>query len=128
MCLSGDVTGLGERNSIVDMAIANYRKAAGAICDGMSKRYGSVIRSHNTPNGWQAVVRAGRKTDETLIVVHTFDIDVPAEIELALPEDKYESIWSFKPDYLKYMISKRTIKFYGLTSNTGFVVMLKRSD
>ena len=127
MCLSGNIVSLSaEQNAIVDKAIAFYRKAADVISDGTSRRFGPKISSYTIPDGWQAMVREGAKTNETLIVCHTFDVGVPENVEIPLPDGDHELLWAFAPDMIDLKIDSGAIKFSGLNNNVGCVVMLKR--
>ena len=81
MCLSGDVLTLsGAQWRKVDEGIAFYRAVRGIIRDGVSTFHGSVSASWRHPTGWQAVCR--RAGEETLVVLHTFGGDFPAQVTL----------------------------------------------
>ncbi|MDO5575294.1 MAG: alpha-galactosidase [bacterium] len=83
MCISGDVTELSvEQWKTIDDGIAFYKTTSHIIHDGISVLHGSPIKSMRHPRGWQAVVRSTGK--ESLVVIHTFDGDIPECIEIPL--------------------------------------------
>ena len=126
MCLSGDIVEQDdEKQGIIDEAIAAYKKAVPVIRDGKSHRVGTPISSYTIPGGWQALIREGKKTDETMIVFHAFDREVPASVEFDLPAGRYEILWDFKPKDVSCAVEDGTFRISGITEHMGCVVMLK---
>ncbi|MEX1119203.1 MAG: glycoside hydrolase family 36 protein [Terrimicrobiaceae bacterium] len=73
MCLSGDIPELGKAQwELVEKAMALYRKIWPIIKDGRSVRFGPDLQSYRHPEGWQAVVRMGKRGRQALVVVHVF--------------------------------------------------------
>ncbi len=65
MCLSGDVTELSRAQwQVIDNGIAFYKKLVPIIRSGQSYLYGPYQRSFRHPEGWQALVRVGRDSNQ----------------------------------------------------------------
>lgn len=83
MCLSGDVTDLSEAQwDVIDRGISFYREIAPVIKEGKSHRRGPHISSDRHPEGYQVLLREGKKG--TLVVIHCFHGDLPSTIEVDL--------------------------------------------
>ncbi len=88
MCISGDVTNLtDEQWAVIDGGMAFYKKIAPVILNGQSYRFGPKIKSARNPKGWQGLVRTG-ENGEAVALLHTFAGELPARIELELPQEK----------------------------------------
>ncbi len=98
MCLSGDVTDLSEEQwDTIERGIAFYREIAPIIKNGKSHRRGPKITSDRHPKGWQALVRNG-ENGETLVVLHTFNGELPEYIEVDLEGRASEVISTYSHD------------------------------
>lgn len=81
MCLSGDIYDLTARQlSLVEEAVAFYRKAAQIIRSGKTTRIECSTESYNHPNGQQLVIR--EYEGKRLIIYHRFrdSVDLPGHI------------------------------------------------
>ncbi|WP_083180167.1 glycoside hydrolase family 36 protein [Paenibacillus yonginensis] len=86
MCLSGDIHELDQEQwSLLDKAIAFYKKAVPVIKEGKSSRFGPAISSYRHPKGWQGIMRSSADESEILIVVHTFELEGKERVILPLP-------------------------------------------
>jgi len=91
MCLSGDVLNLSDEQwAKIDEGVDFYREVRDIIRDGVSTLYGTVSSSWRQPEGWQTVCRT--TGDETLVVAHTFDGELPEKIEIPVDADKIERV------------------------------------
>ena len=127
MCLSGSLAELSERQlSIMDEAIALYKKSVEVLKNGKTRHIGPHIRSYTKPNGWQAVVREGKGIDETLVVFRSFEMEVPETIYVDIPDGNFVIEWTFKPDFVNCDIENGKLKISGMRENTGCVFMLKK--
>lgn len=94
MCLSGDILNLStEQWQVIDSGIAFYKQISHIIKSGISKFYGTKIKSYNYPEGWQAVIRTNSEND-SIIIIHTFDIKAPLTIELPVMANEIISVFS----------------------------------
>lgn len=85
MCLSGDIHELREEQwSVLDKAIAFYKRVAPVIKAGTTERFGPLVRSYRHPKGWQGMMRTSDDGSEILIVVHTFECYGKEQIALPL--------------------------------------------
>jgi alpha-galactosidase len=83
MCISGEITGLGDAQWELVLKMKKlYGKAAPIIRVGKSRRFGERGESWRRPTGWQAVMRAG-EAGGLLAVIHIF-ADPPATIDIPL--------------------------------------------
>ena len=90
MCLSGDVTHLeAEQWEVITAGIAFYKKVAPIIKNGVSYLGGRVGKSWRHPEGYQTVLRKRDDCREALVVIHTFDGDLPEIIEVDLGGEGY---------------------------------------
>lgn len=86
MCISGDVTKLNaDQWRVIESGMEFYKEIAPIIRDGQSYHYGPKIKSMRHPEGWQALLRVG-KDERAYLVLHTFDGELPEQIEIPLPE------------------------------------------
>ena len=93
LCLSGDVTELGEeQNKAIDEGIAFYKEAAPIIKHGFSRLYRYTTGSDRHPRGWQAVVREG--AEKTLVTLHTFSGELPELIEVPVNGSSIERVYA----------------------------------
>lgn len=127
ICLSGSIGELTpEQSAIVDLAITDYKKSIEIIKNGKSHRLGAPVRSYTIPSGWQAVVREGTTCQQTMVVFHTFDVDVPDTVEIPLPEDVRSIIWDFRPDKIHCHMQDKKLVVQRLKPNIGCVFMLTK--
>ncbi len=85
MCLSGDVTELSEEQwKIIEGGMAFYRRIVPVIQDGQSILYAEWGRSMRHPEGWQGVFRYTRDRREAYVIIHTFEGEIPDQIEIPL--------------------------------------------
>ena len=98
MCLSGDVNELDESQwKIVNGGIQFYNKISHIIKDGFTYRFGPDIKSYRHPKGWQVIFRVASDKSQALVVIHTFESEIPQEIKIQIPENlnlRVESIFS----------------------------------
>nr|WP_317399540.1 alpha-galactosidase [uncultured Gemmiger sp.] len=80
LCFSGEPDALSlEQWAVIEEGIRFYAQAAPIIDRGTSHRFGPPVLSYRAPQGWQAMVRKGKK--QTLVVLHTFG-NAPQQITL----------------------------------------------
>lgn len=80
LCFSGEPDALSaEQWTVMEEGIRFYSLAAPVIDRGTSRRFGPPVLSYRASQGWQALVRKGKK--QTLVVVHTFG-SAPQKISL----------------------------------------------
>lgn len=92
MCISGDVTHLNaDQWNVIDRGMAFYRSIVPMIKVGQSYRYGEKVKSARHPEGWQALLRMG-KDGKACMILHTFEGELPDEIEISLPKGCKEQI------------------------------------
>ncbi len=85
MCLSGDIYDLSkEQWNLVEEGIGFYRSVSGIIMNGSTKFYGSSIKSYRNPKGWQAIVRESADYKDVLVIIHSFNGDLPSEIGIPI--------------------------------------------
>ena len=98
MCLSGDVTELGQEQwQVIEDGMKFYNRIRSIIKEGQSYRYGTKIDCIRHPEGWQGVYREG-KNGEAFAVLHIFGGDLPEKIVLDLPEAKNYEICEIYSD------------------------------
>ena len=87
MCLSGEIYDLDEaQQAQVDLGTAFYKKVAHIIRDGRSRIWREGVGSYRHLDGWQAVLRTADSGKEALLVVHAFENEGTARIEVPVPE------------------------------------------
>ena len=87
MCLSGEIYDLDEtQQAQVDLGTAFYKKVAHIIRDGRSRIWREGVGSYRHLDGWQAVLRTADSGKEALLVVHAFENEGTARIEVPIPE------------------------------------------
>lgn len=87
MCISGDVTNLTEEQwNVIDRGMAFYQKIAPVIKDGTSYLSQKIGKSWRHPSGYQSLLREGK--DAAYVVIHTFDGELPEQIEVSLHNSK----------------------------------------
>lgn len=120
-CISGDIETISkEQWEVVEEGFEFYREAAPIIDRGISKIYGSNIKSYRKPKGWQAVVRIGE--DKTLVVFHTFH-EVEKTISIPLDQTmKIDKIYA--RNGIKVMLSEKELIIQGLSQFDGVGVVL----
>jgi alpha-galactosidase len=95
MCISGDVVGLSASQwELVGRAQAMYRRAAGVIKHGTSRRFGAIGASWRHPQGWQGVLRVADDGRLALVVAHAF-AGSPRDGEVPLPD----ATWRITGDF-----------------------------
>ena len=63
--------------------------------------FGEISPSDRHLQGWQAVVRKGKESGSTLVVVHSFENPFPSRIQFRLPDEcgeKIKKIYSFREE------------------------------
>jgi len=89
MCLSGDIHELNESQwDIVNEGMRFYERIAPIIKHGSSMRWGPEVKSYRHPVGWQGVRRLSLSENEALIVLHTFEGELPDQVKIQLPAQK----------------------------------------
>lgn len=84
MCISGDVVELEAKQwDLIEKGMRFYEKIVPVIKNGQTFHWGNKIKSLNHPKGWQGVVRSDGHM--VLVVIHTFEGDLPEWIEINLP-------------------------------------------
>lgn len=120
LCFSGDIGELSPAHwAVIDEGIAFYRQAAPIIRKGVSRRFGSEIRSYRDPRGWQAVIRTGETG--TLAVVHTFH-DSPGSLELECPG---QLTASFCPSNVRVRHEGQLLELSGVDDFTGAAFLIR---
>lgn len=123
-CLSGNVVGLEkEKWDIISNGINMYNKVKHIIDNGISKRYGNHMLSYYEPEGWQAVVRKSKNTNELLVVVHGFN-NSPSTIEIQLEDEFYISDTYFR-EGITIEIRNNKLKISSLNDFDGATLLLK---
>ena len=101
MCLSGDVTELsdGAVGAVIDAAIAFYRRIA-RPSSATARPTTRARRSPGcaTPEGWQGIVRLGKKRGGLRPAAHLWPGEVPEEIRMPLPAGTPETIQAVYSD------------------------------
>jgi alpha-galactosidase len=96
MCLSGEIAELSDTQwNLVLEAQRLYRRVAGIVKNGTSRRFGQMNESWRYPKGWQAVVRTATSKDEVLVVLHGFE-NAPEQVEIPLPAG---SAWKIAAEF-----------------------------
>lgn len=86
MCLSGDVTGLSEKQwDVIRRGMEFYRKIMPIIRKGRTYFLSPQIECIRHPRGWQGILRVGAEGD-AYVLIHTFAREYPEVLELELPE------------------------------------------
>ena len=97
MCLSGEVLDLSPAKwKMVLSAMELYRRIFPLIRKGISSFYGEMGASWRHPQGWQAVLRTGRKADRALLVAHSFTKPFAKTAFIPLPKGRrwdIEEVW-----------------------------------
>ena len=89
MCLSGEIAELTANQwELVSAAQRLYQRAAPIIKHGVSRRFGEGGDSWRYPQGWQAVVRAGKDDRTALAVFHAFE-NAPRIAEAPIPPGEW---------------------------------------
>lgn len=83
MCLSGDVYDLNkEQWDSIEEGISFYNSVSDIIINGLTMFYGTDIKSYRNPKGWQGIVRRSADNKEALVIIHSFNGEFPADIEI----------------------------------------------
>ena len=123
LCLSGNIVGLEkEKWDIISEGINLYKQVSHIIDYGISKRYGNHVLSYYEPEGWQAVVRKSTQTNETLIVIHSFN-NSPSVIEVPL-EGKFTIANGYFREGIAAEIIDCKLMIYGVRDFDGVVLRL----
>lgn len=119
LCLSGNIAELTpEQNSLVDEAIALYRKAVPVLKDGKNHLHREIVHSYVHPRGYQWFERTNEHWK--LIVLHTFG-NAPETVEIPL-----KGKWDLAGNFGAECAVCNRLKFSGLQDFIGGVVLLKR--
>lgn len=99
LCLSGDVTRLTAGQwDVIERGMGFYKKLVPVIKSGQSYRFGPPVTSIRHPEGWQAVVRMGDHGQQAYVIIHTFDGELPRQIEIQLPAGCPQTVWEVYSD------------------------------
>lgn len=126
MCLSGDVTHLEEAQwEVIDEAMEFYGKVSPIIKEGTTYFYGEKLPSDRHLQGWQAIVRKGKKDNSTLVVIHSFAKPFPAKIQVQLPEGcggTVQKVYSFREETIT--LDQNVLKVENLCEWEGIGICL----
>lgn len=123
-CLSGNVVNLEkEKWEIILRGISMYNKVKHIIDNGVSRIYGNHILSYYEPEGWQAVVRKSKTTDEILVVVHSFNNAI-SEIEISL-ENNVTIIATYFRVGIIAEVNNNKLKITGIKDFDGIAIIMK---
>ena len=130
MCISGDVTDLSrEQWRVIERGMDFYRSIVPVIKEGQSYRYGPKIRSMRHPEGWQALVRAG-KDHRACAVIHVFEEELPKQISFPLPKGCPETVmgmYSEKEEGKEeFEIREHTVYYTARENKKALAVLLGR--
>jgi alpha-galactosidase len=91
LCISGEIISLNlEQWALVKEAIRFYQRIAPLIARGKSRLYQSVSPSWQHLQGAQAVLRLAEDEQAALVVMHSFEAPLPAEIQVPLPGNGWQ--------------------------------------
>lgn len=96
LCLSGEIFELSDEQwERVLESIRFYQKAAPVIRQGATRLVQHIGLSWEHPQGAQAAVRVSKDQRQALVVCHSFEAPLPAELTVTLPEGQWQLAESF---------------------------------
>lgn len=125
MCLSGEVDGLAPwAKGVLAAATSLYRLCVPIIREGSSHFFGPIIRSYNTPHGWQAIRRDG--AGRCLVVVHRFTEN--EAIQVPLPSGSWRIVASLNDTATVLQISGQSLDIINERDGFSGAVALLETD
>ncbi|MNB70680.1 Alpha-galactosidase [compost metagenome] len=141
MCLSGDVTELAQEQwAVIERGMAFYRKIVPAVKSGYSYIFSGKGPSDRHLTGYQAVIRVQREDDliaqgkelyeglhrMAYVTVHIFHGEVPAVIEIPLPEgcpDRIADLYAGTD--IRAEVVDRTLRIYPTSEMEAAAILLE---
>ena len=108
-------------------AIQFYARVAPIIKGGSTRLFRKIAPAWRHPRGAQAALRVSDDGLQALVVLHTFDTPLPAEIRVALPAGEgWQAVGAFPAISVPQVIEGNVLKFIPAGTFTGQVVLLGR--
>ena len=124
MCISGDVTNLTDAQwDMIDKGMEFYRLIAPIIKNGQSFLYGQRNKSDRHPRGWQALIRM-QENGNAFALIHTFDGELPEQIEIPLPKGCTSAIGRIYSDTEPDIFAENNTLYYKPDTNWKAVAVL----
>jgi alpha-galactosidase len=124
MCISGDVTNLTAAQwDMIDKGMEFYRLITPIIKNGQSFLYGQRNKSDRHPRGWQALIRM-QENGNAFALIHTFDGELPEQIEIPLPKGCTSAIGRIYSDTEPDIFAENNTLYYKLDTNWKAVAVL----
>ncbi len=124
LCFSGNITELDSTQwNIIEDGIEMYNNVSHIIDNGITNRYGTHISSYKEPEGYQVIVRKSTKSNELLVIVHTFE-NSSSNISLDLEGD-YEIKSKYYRQGINAYYENNKLQINNLKDFDGVALVLK---